>query len=205
MKTNLKLALLSVATTVLGVTATIANAATLVVNTDGKLAGAKGVTVGTQTYDVEFKDGSCAEVYGTCAISAFAFTSESDARIASQALLDQVFINGVAGQFDSDPALTIGCSRPEACGTITPFGLESNLTRTIYAYNFSDGGTDRIATGNLSSGYSSTPNPNVNFAVFTPSAAVPEPASWAMMIGGFGIVGGSLRRRRRVSANVEFA
>lgn len=28
-------------------------------------------------------------------------------------------------------------------------------------------------------------------------AAVPEPASWAMFIGGFGLVGGALRRRRR--------
>ena len=26
--------------------------------------------------------------------------------------------------------------------------------------------------------------------------AVPEPASWAMMIGGFGMIGGALRRRR---------
>lgn len=29
----------------------------------------------------------------------------------------------------------------------------------------------------------------------TPAAAVPEPASWAMMIAGFGLVGGALRRR----------
>ena len=28
-------------------------------------------------------------------------------------------------------------------------------------------------------------------------AAVPEPASWAMMIGGFALLGGALRRRRR--------
>lgn len=27
------------------------------------------------------------------------------------------------------------------------------------------------------------------------TAAVPEPASWAMMLAGFGIVGGALRRR----------
>jgi hypothetical protein len=27
-------------------------------------------------------------------------------------------------------------------------------------------------------------------------AAVPEPATWAMMIGGFGLVGGAMRRRR---------
>lgn len=33
-----------------------------------------------------------------------------------------------------------------------------------------------------------------------PFGAVPEPASWAMMITGFGIVGGGLRVRRRVPA-----
>jgi PEP-CTERM motif len=27
--------------------------------------------------------------------------------------------------------------------------------------------------------------------------AVPEPATWAMMIGGFGMIGGALRYRRR--------
>ena len=32
-------------------------------------------------------------------------------------------------------------------------------------------------------------------------AAVPEPASWALMIGGFGLVGGAMRRRTRVSVS----
>ncbi len=31
---------------------------------------------------------------------------------------------------------------------------------------------------------------------FTPGAAVPEPATWAMMILGFGLAGGAFRRRR---------
>ena len=31
----------------------------------------------------------------------------------------------------------------------------------------------------------------------TPSGAIPEPATWAMMIGGFGLVGAALRRRRQ--------
>jgi hypothetical protein len=35
-------------------------------------------------------------------------------------------------------------------------------------------------------------------------AAVPEPATWAMMIGGIGMVGGAMRRRR-VSTKVSFA
>jgi hypothetical protein len=36
-------------------------------------------------------------------------------------------------------------------------------------------------------------------------AAVPEPASWAMMIFGMGAVGGALRRRSKVSTTVKFA
>jgi hypothetical protein len=42
---------------------------------------------------------------------------------------------------------------------------------------------------------------------FTPvaTAAVPEPASWAMMIGGFGLVGGAMRRRRSARTTVRFA
>ena len=32
------------------------------------------------------------------------------------------------------------------------------------------------------------------------TAAVPEPASWAMMVGGFGMLGATMRRRRSVSA-----
>jgi len=32
---------------------------------------------------------------------------------------------------------------------------------------------------------------------------VPEPASWAMMLGGFGLVGGAMRSRRK--AAVSFA
>jgi len=31
-------------------------------------------------------------------------------------------------------------------------------------------------------------------------SAVPEPTTWAMMLGGFGMVGGALRRRRKVGA-----
>jgi hypothetical protein len=35
------------------------------------------------------------------------------------------------------------------------------------------------------------------------AAGVPEPASWAMMIGGFGLIGAASRRRR--SSNVVYA
>ena len=36
---------------------------------------------------------------------------------------------------------------------------------------------------------------NIRLADVAVASAVPEPASWAMMIGGFGVIGGTLRRR----------
>jgi hypothetical protein len=36
-----------------------------------------------------------------------------------------------------------------------------------------------------------------NIVIDTTPAAIPEPASWAMLIAGFGLVGGAVRRRRR--------
>jgi hypothetical protein len=39
---------------------------------------------------------------------------------------------------------------------------------------------------------------------YVTAGAIPEPATWAMMIGGFGMVGGAMRRRR-VSTKVSFA
>jgi hypothetical protein len=68
-----------------------------------------------------------------------------------------------------------------------------------------------VATlGNGSSFPTKTSSP-VNFA-FAPilqfsfespiSGAVPEPAAWAMMLAGFGLVGGAMRRQRRISASI---
>lgn len=37
------------------------------------------------------------------------------------------------------------------------------------------------------------------------AAAVPEPATWAMMIGGFGLIGATMRRRNKIATAVKFA
>ena len=42
-------------------------------------------------------------------------------------------------------------------------------------------------------------------ATFVPEAAVPEPATWAMMLFGFGAIGFAMRRRRKENVRVRFA
>lgn len=44
-----------------------------------------------------------------------------------------------------------------------------------------------------------TNSPGDSLRVFTAASAVPEPGSWAMLLTGFGLVGHSLRRRRRAA------
>lgn len=57
--------------------------------------------------------------------------------------------------------------------------------------------------GNLSFNVSGLSVNAGDSVVFNIAAAVPEPASWAMMIAGFGLAGAALRRRRQ--ATVVFA
>ncbi|QDZ08976.1 PEP-CTERM sorting domain-containing protein [Sphingomonas panacisoli] len=58
----------------------------------------------------------------------------------------------------------------------------------------------RIGTGNNNQITDFSPE-NATLAVITP---VPEPATWSLMILGFGAVGGVMRHRRR-SPRVRFA
>lgn len=59
-----------------------------------------------------------------------------------------------------------------------------------------DGGIFNGAVDHIAFGFNGGPSVNFDFAV----AGVPEPASWALMIGGFGLVGAVARRRRAVAA-----
>lgn len=66
--------------------------------------------------------------------------------------------------------------------------------------NLQDGSTSGGYAGGAltigSNGVPSSPdNADLNFRTFVNVAAVPEPASWAMMLAGFGLAGAALRRR----------
>jgi hypothetical protein len=96
----------------------------------GKLIGADDVQVGSNAYDVRFVDGTCADVYGLCDESKFTFLTLAQAVTASQALLNQVFIDVPGtGSFDTNPGLTAGCPGGvfAACNVFTPYATAINL------------------------------------------------------------------------------
>lgn len=73
--------------------------------------------------------------------------------------------------------------------------------------HFSSAGTATTSgTGEFVFTYNSFGIPAKDFVIdrvyFAPTASVPEPATWALLIGGFGFVGAASRRRK---ANVTYA
>ena len=105
---------------------TALSAPILIVDVNGKLTGAHNVEVNGILYDVEFRDGTCADLFSGCdnPVTDFPFTTPADAFAAAAALLAQVFVDGTApALFDSNPALTLGCGTTTVCGVFTPYAL----------------------------------------------------------------------------------
>lgn len=57
----------------------------------------------------------------------------------------------------------------------------------------------------LSASFTNVPALNAFETANFSAGAVPEPAAWAMMIAGFGLIGGALRRQKKLTTNVSFA
>ena len=81
-------------------------------------------------------------------------------------------------------------------------GWDSTDTSRVAAIGFGDGaGNSTTLEGSLDSGLNDIVENhhiwfNANLTPVPPSG-VPEPASWAMMVGGFGLIGAAMRRRQR--------
>lgn len=67
------------------------------------------------------------------------------------------------------------------------------LNDSLYTVNLGTGGATLIGGIGAS---------NIRGLTFALAGAVPEPGTWAMMICGFGLIGATLRRRRRVIAAI---
>ena len=149
-------------------------AASLFVDGSGNLQGASGVDVQGSSYSVLFIDGTCGDVFSGCNDSSdFAFTTNAAATAATQALLDQVFIDGPAGAFDDDPALTSGCTATgDACFGNTPYAVGGGTVSICSAVNHptDDGhGGDANACGTVPISTNTNTNESV-WAVWTPDA-----------------------------------
>jgi hypothetical protein len=99
--------------------------------------------------------------------------------------------SGVGGVFAPAAILVDGVSQSFTAPALGSIGVVSlsglNLTGTSHTLQFQNVQGDWVF---------------VSEVVFS-TRGVPEPASWAMMLGGFGAIGGTLRSRRK--ASVSFA
>ncbi|MBO9574825.1 MAG: PEPxxWA-CTERM sorting domain-containing protein [Sphingobium sp.] len=122
-------------------------------------------------------------------------------RFSFSAPVDQITFNfGDIGGDDDSPVLIQAFSAGDvllgSANDTYPAGLDTGKSLTL---SFA-GASYYIASSGSAQG-------NVNSLVWdigaiTPAAgAVPEPASWALMIAGFGAMGGALRSRRKVAAS----
>lgn len=94
--------------------------------------------------------------------------------------------NGFAGGFPGPLSFTVTAANPLSLASL---GFNSVGGNNIYF-------TSDLVISNGNTG---------NVGATRPAAPVPEPATWAMMFVGFGMVGFGLRRRGRVERRVNFA
>jgi hypothetical protein len=171
----------------------------LQVNSSGILTGATGVKVGGKLYDVTFADGSCSTVFKGCVQSQFAFSTLQDASSAARALLNQVFIDGPAGNFNSIPNRTLGCTYALECDTFVPYGITADAkVLSAFSANTNSTNTVYVGTSSVPVGASLANLSDYNFANFTLESldtAIPEPSSIALM--GLALAGLAFKRRRK--------
>jgi hypothetical protein len=174
--------------------------------TDGRLTGVRDLETSVGTFDVDWKLGTCADVYGNdlCTTVGNPFDFDQAEALAAATALDDF----LATQDESllpgyNPATGNSMTFVATPYAIVPYELRigpvirrdgesiasyltSGLTRDDYVWSSST----RTKPG--SSGRST-------FATYTPSvvppSAVPEPAAWLMMGLGLAVVGVAGRRR----------
>jgi len=130
---------------------TATHAAILNFDDMGSVIGATGVEVAGIRYSVEFADGSCESLFGGCSADLFAFSTESGALAATQALFDQVLLVDPFSQIGLTigPNAVVGCPQVFACALLTPFAVQGDLVDVVFG-NLQGGRDTMGPTGSFS-------------------------------------------------------
>jgi hypothetical protein len=178
----------------------IANAALILdVDDRGQLIGAQDVmvTIGGEDmlYDVRFVEDSYENIFDDIAVAA---NGLDEANAFSSALMNLVFLDSSAGNFDSEARFTLGCFRSDTCNILTPYGILFNQFESRVFQNTDNNATDAIFNSPLNLfSYSTRAEDEFVFAVWTQSdiasAIVSEPATIGLLF--LGLAGMVLRRR----------
>ena len=101
--------------------------------------------------------------------------------------------------------LLITFASPQDLTSLSIFGREdANQDRDIFNYQLFSDSDPTGRTGSVTGVLDARGQGANNFGLVT-FGAVPEPALWVMMIAGFGLVGATMRYRRRNAATVAYA
>jgi hypothetical protein len=111
-----------------------------------------------------------------------------------RAIGGRFFSSNLAGAFVASPLITL--SLLDSAGTTTEIIL--NPTTASFRGFVSSNSITSLTVTSFNPGGGPTLWPSVDDLQV--GGAVPEPASWALMIAGFGLVGGMMRRRSDVVA-----
>lgn len=167
------------------------------------LTGARNVDVGGTLYDVTFVDGTCGDLFDGCDdASDLMFTNARSARAASQALLDQVFLDTPAapGDYDSVPALTEGCSDGFWCRPATLYGIGTGVLAEVSLAVNRDDNLDAAVVTVLNRLTDTAIIASITYAVWTlsPTPDTDLPGPGTLLLTGAGL--GLLVSRRRSNA-----
>ena len=179
----------------------------------GLLAGASGVEVNGENYDVMFMDGSCDSLFNNCNPDSFIFNTQVSAVLAAQTLLDTVLIDAVGvGNFDTEQETVRGCTTgTQECSILTPYFTDGTNVTSAFTLNNSSVIFDETLPGTSPGIFLNNEIPgdgislDITYAIWktpTPGTgntpAVPEPSTILMLSTGLlGLAGYQWQKRLR--------